>query len=44
MRILISEAVRSRLTTDVPTREIGAITVKGKAQAIVVHEVIGGRS
>ncbi len=44
VRILISEAVRSRLTTDVPTREIGAITVKGKAQAIVVHEVIGGRS
>ena len=44
VRILISEAVRSRLTTDVPTREIGAITVKGKAQAIVVHEVIAGRS
>ncbi len=43
VRILISEAVRSRLTTEVPTREIGAITVKGKAQAIVVHEVIGGR-
>jgi len=44
VRILISEAVRSRLTTEVPTREIGAITVKGKAQAIVVHEVLGGRS
>jgi len=44
VRILISEAVRSRLTTDVATREIGAITVKGKAQAIVVHEVLGGRS
>lgn len=42
-RILISEAVRSRLTAGVETREIGAISVKGKAQPVVVHEVVGGR-
>jgi adenylate cyclase len=40
VRILISEAVRCRLTSAVATREIGAISVKGKAQAIVVHEVL----
>jgi adenylate cyclase len=42
VQILISEAVRSRLTTAVKTREIGAISVKGKEQAVMVHEVIGG--
>lgn len=42
-RILISEAVRARLTTPVRTREIGAITVKGKAQAVVVHAVLEER-
>jgi len=40
VRILISEAVRSRLTTGVRTREIGAITVKGKTQPVLVHEVV----
>jgi adenylate cyclase len=39
-RILISEAVRSRLTSAVPTRQIGAISVKGKTQTVVVHEVL----
>jgi adenylate cyclase len=39
-QILISEAVRSRLTTPVKTREIGAISVKGKEQAVVVHAVL----
>jgi adenylate cyclase len=41
--ILISEATRARLTRPVATREIGAVTVKGKTQAVVVHEVITGR-
>jgi adenylate cyclase len=39
-RILISEATRARLTMDVKTREIGPIAVKGKAQQVVVHEVL----
>ena len=39
-RILISEATRALLTTPVPTREIGPIAVKGKAQRVVVHEVL----
>jgi adenylate cyclase len=39
-RILISEAVRSRLTIPVETREIGAILVKGKTQTVVVHAVL----
>lgn len=38
-RILISDATRSRLTIPVPTREIGAVTVKGKTAAVVVHAV-----
>jgi len=38
-RILISEATRSRLTTAVPTREIGSVTVKGKTTAVLVHAV-----
>ncbi len=42
-RILISEATRSRLTTPVRTREIGAVTVKGKTQAVIVHELVDGR-
>jgi adenylate cyclase len=41
--ILISEATRARLTRPVATREIGAVTVKGKTRAVVVHEVITGR-
>ncbi|MEO6222722.1 MAG: adenylate/guanylate cyclase domain-containing protein [Vicinamibacterales bacterium] len=39
-KILISEAVRSRLTIPVETREIGAISVKNRAQSVVVHAVI----
>ncbi len=39
-KILISDAVKSRLTIPVTTREIGAISVKGKAQTILVHAVI----
>jgi len=42
-RILISDATRSRLTTPVRTREIGAVTVKGKTQAVIVHELVDGR-
>jgi adenylate cyclase len=39
-KILISDAVKQKLTIPVETREIGAITVKGKAQSVVVHAVI----
>ncbi len=42
-RILISEAVRSRLTEAVRVREIGEISVKGKTKAVMVHEVLGER-
>lgn len=44
--ILISDATRSRLTIPVQTREIGAVTVKGKTAAVVVHavEVAPGRA
>lgn len=42
-RILVSEATRARLTTPVKTREIGPIAVKGKAQRVVVHEVLSAR-
>jgi adenylate cyclase len=38
-KILISDATRSRLTIAVQTREIGAVTVKGKTTAVVVHAV-----
>lgn len=38
-RILISEATRARLTIPVQTREIGAVTVKGKTAAVMVHAV-----
>ncbi|MEO7888945.1 MAG: adenylate/guanylate cyclase domain-containing protein [Vicinamibacterales bacterium] len=40
-RILISDATRSRLTTDVSTRPIGQVTVKGRAQPVMVYEVTG---
>ena len=40
-RILISDATRSRLTISVETRPIGEVTVKGRRQPVVVHEVIG---
>jgi adenylate cyclase len=39
-RILISEATRALLTAPVPTREIGPIAVKGKAQMVTVHAVL----
>jgi adenylate cyclase len=39
-RILISQATRDRLTDPVETRLIGEVTVKGRAQAVVVYEVI----
>jgi adenylate cyclase len=38
-RILISDATRSQLTIPVQTREIGAVTVKGKTAAVIVHAV-----
>lgn len=40
-RILISEETRSRLTLDVQTRPIGAVTVKGRAEPVSVFEVAG---
>lgn len=43
-RILISEATRVQLTRPVVTREIGAVTVKGRTKAVVVHEVIAARA
>ena len=41
-RILISQATKDALTTPVVTRRIGEVTVKGKSQPVVVHEVTGG--
>jgi len=43
-RILISEAVRARLTTPVKTREIGPIFVKGKAEPVLVHAVVENKA
>jgi adenylate cyclase len=40
-RILISEATRVRLRQPVATRPKGAVTVKGKTEAVLVHEVTG---
>jgi adenylate cyclase len=39
-RILISEHTRAALTTDVETRAIGNVTVKGRSQAVGVFEVL----
>jgi adenylate cyclase len=39
-RILISEETRARLTSAVPTRLIGNVTVKGKTRPVTVYEVI----
>ncbi|MNP81933.1 Adenylate and Guanylate cyclase catalytic domain protein [compost metagenome] len=39
-RVLISEATRSRLTIPVNTRQIGEIKVKGRAQAVMLYELI----
>ena len=38
--ILISQATRDLLTTPVDTRLVGEVKVKGRAQAVVVHEVL----
>ena len=42
-RVIISEATRARLTTPVAVRPLGAVTVKGRTQAVVIHEVLGAR-
>jgi adenylate cyclase len=39
-RILISDATRAQLTMPVRTREIGAVTVKGRTRPVIVHEVL----
>jgi adenylate cyclase len=38
--ILISEATRARLKRPVNTRPIGAVTVKGKHEAVEVYELL----
>lgn len=40
-RLLISEDTRARLTLAVETRPIGEVTVKGRTQPVMVHEVTG---
>ena len=40
-RILISEMTRARLKQPFVTRTIGPVTVKGKTQSVIVHEVMG---
>jgi adenylate cyclase len=40
-RILIGEETKRRLKGSVRTREIGAVTVKGKTQPVTVFEVMG---
>jgi adenylate cyclase len=40
-RILVSEATRAKLTQPFATRPMGAVTVKGKSKAVLVHEVTG---
>jgi len=39
-RILISQATKDRLTTEVETRLIGEVPVKGREQHVVVYEVL----
>ena len=39
-RIIISEATRARLTYPFTTRPLGEVIVKGKTQAVAVHEVV----
>jgi adenylate cyclase len=39
-RILISQATKDRLTTDVETRLVGEVPVKGREQHVVVYEVL----
>jgi adenylate cyclase len=38
-RIIISEATRSRLTVEFPTRPLGDVIVKGKSKAVQIFEV-----
>jgi len=38
--ILISEATRAQLTIPVATRPIGEVHVKGRAEGVLVHEVL----
>jgi len=38
-RILISQATKDRLTTNVPTRHVGEAHVKGRREPVVVYEV-----
>jgi adenylate cyclase len=40
-RILISDGTRTRLTIPVRTRPIGDVAVKGRAQRVMVYEVLG---
>ena len=42
-RILISQATKDLLTSAVTTRTIGEVTVKGRREVAIVHEVIGSR-
>ncbi len=42
-RILISQATKDRLTSDVLTRPIGGVAVKGRREPVVVHEVAVNR-
>jgi adenylate cyclase len=42
-RVIISEATRARLTTPVAVRPRGEVTVKGRTQSVVIHEVLGTR-
>jgi adenylate cyclase len=39
-RILISQATKDRLTSDVRTRRVGDVTVKGRRVPVVIHEVL----
>jgi adenylate cyclase len=43
-RILISQATKDRLTSPVATRLVGEVTVKGRTQPVVVHEVLRSSS
>jgi adenylate cyclase len=43
-RILISEATRSRLTIPVNTRQIGEISVKGRAEPVMLYELKAAES
>jgi adenylate cyclase len=43
-RILISQATKDRLTLPVATRLVGEVTVKGRKQPVIVHEVLRSAS